>query len=75
MSLAEATRESPVSTSPSEIGDQEEEDAGVEADGGVSDGIVSVTEDEQDMEERDGETLREDTVKSVSPVQGEVFVS
>ncbi|XP_063680881.1 RAB11-binding protein RELCH-like isoform X3 [Bolinopsis microptera] len=71
LSLAEATRESPVSTSPSEIGDQEDEDAGVEADGGVSDGIVSVTEDEQDIEERDGETLslREDTVKSISPVQ------
>ena len=71
--LAEATRESPVSTSTSENGDQdvnEETGAEVEADGGVSDGIVSITEDEQEIEEMDGETLREDTVKYVSPVRG-----
>jgi hypothetical protein len=62
-----------VPTNPSESGDQgdaEDTEGGVEADGGVSDGIVSATEDEQDIEERDGESLKEDTVKYVTPIRG-----
>ena len=67
LSLAEATRESPIPTNPSESA---EETGDVEGDGGVSEGIVSATEDEMEVEDRDGETLREDTVTYLSPVQG-----
>ena len=68
LSLAEATRESPIPTNPSESAEETEGD--VEGDGGVSEGIVSATEDEMEVEDRDGETLREDTVTYLSPVQG-----
>ena len=73
LSLAEATRESPIPTNPSESAEETEGDVegDVEGDGGVSEGIVSATEDEMEGEDRDGETLREDTVTYLSPVQGQ----
>ncbi|KAL5259044.1 hypothetical protein ACHWQZ_G009497 [Mnemiopsis leidyi] len=70
LSLAEATRESPVPTNRSESAEETEGDGGVsEGDEGVSEGIVSATEDEMEVEDRDGETLMEDTVTHLSPDQ------
>ena len=76
LSLAEATRESPVPTNRSESAEETEGDGGVsEGDEGVSEGIVSATEDEMEVEDRDGETLMEDTVTHLSPDQGKSYLS